>query len=68
MNGAERTPDLWIIENPWLRNAFRKPDQVEQAAPAAAAVVRPHLLENHVEAPALHDHAAVGHAFGLGHS
>jgi hypothetical protein len=36
MNGshAERMQGLWIVQNPWLRNAFRK-----QVEPAAASVV-----------------------------
>jgi hypothetical protein len=37
MNGthAERMPALWIIENPWLRNAFCRQAEAE-AAPGVA--------------------------------
>lgn len=34
-SGVERMPDRWIIDNPWLRNAFRHP-KVEPATPVAS--------------------------------
>jgi hypothetical protein len=43
---AERAPDLWIVQNPWLRNAFRRDRAPSAAPPVATRQTTSHVTES----------------------